>query len=457
MLNHKWKALYDGASRSNDVLRAINAATDMTDDEKTVAAAQTRALRGHYYLELKKLWNMIPFVDENALETRLPNDKDIWPDIENDFKYAAENLPETFAEIGRINKWAAKAYLAKVYMYQRKYSDAKPILDDIIANGVTTKGDKYGLMDCVREVFDMAFENNKECVFSCQMSVKDGVSGGYNGTWFWILNNQDCCHFFRPSINLGNAYRTGADGLPLLDTYNNFPLKNDLGLASSQPFTPETGTLDPRLDWTMGRRGIPFLDYGVHPGKNWRDGNFEDGGPYIGEKYTTTNAQKNDIKIDTWGAGVSPMNYIFIRFADVLLWAAECEVEVGSPEKAREYVNMIRNRAKNGCVVQAPGGGPAANYLINPYLGPWADKDFARKAVRFERRLELALEGHRFFDLVRWQIAEPYLNEYVSKEKIFRPLVATATFQQNDEYLPLPESEIINSYINGVPTLTQNP
>ena len=458
-LTYKWQALYDGASRCNDVLRAVVAANDMTDGEKAIAAAQARGLRGHYYLELKKIWNRIPFVDENATETRLPNDKDIWPDIENDFKYAADNLPETFPQVGRINKWAAKAYLAKVYMFQRKYSDAKPVLDDIINNGKTTNGTKYGLEDCFRNAFDVEHENGKESVFAVQMAVSKNIENDYNGSWFWALNDYSCCHFFRPSRNLANAYRTDASGLPLLDTWNDFPLKDDIGLKSSDPFTPEAGTLDPRLDWTVGRRGIPYLDYGIWPGKDKRDANVEDGGPYTGIKFTRTNAQSEEFGAQqTWAPGVTAYNYTIIRYADVLLWAAECEVEVGSLETARDYVNQIRNRAKNGCLVEISPGVPAANYFVNPYTTAWTDQGIARKAVRFERRLELALEGHHFYDLVRWQVAEPTINAYLAKEKSFRPLIQTATFVANhNEYVPIPESEIVNSTIDGVPTLTQNP
>jgi len=459
MLSFKWQALYDGASRCNDVLRAIAAASDMTEEEKNVAAAQARALRGHYYLELKKIWNMVPFVDENATESRLPNTEDIWPRIEEDFKFAADNLPETFPEIGRINKWAAKAYLAKVYLFQQKYNDAKPILDDIIQNGGTTGGLKYGLEDCFRNAFDAEHENGKESVFAVQMSVQDGAENSYNGSWFWALNDYSCCHFFRPSRNLANAYRTDADGLPLLDTWNDFPLKDDIGLKSTDPFTPEQGTLDPRLDWTVGRRGIPYLDYGLWPGKDMRDANTEDGGPYTGMKFTRTKAQESSVGTDnTWAPGVTGYNYTIIRYADVLLWAAECEAEVGSLEKAKEYVNQVRLRAKNSCVVETSPGIPAANYLINPYTAAWPNKEYAIKAVRFERRLELALEGQRFYDLVRWQIADSYMNTYLQKEKTFRPLIQSATFQtKHNEYLPIPESEIVNSSINGEPTLTQNP
>ncbi len=458
MLTFKWKALYDGASRCNDVLRALVLTTDMTDEEKTLAAAQARGLRGHYYFELKKIWNNVPFVDENATESRLPNDRDIWPDIEGDFSFAADNLPETFAEKGRLNKWAAKCFLAKTYLFQNKFAEAKTVLDEVVVSGKTTGGLTYGLEDCFRNAFDVEHENGKESVFAVQMAVSKSIENDYNGAWFWALNDYTCCNFFRPSRNLGNAYRTDASGLPLLDTWNQNPLKNDIGLTSTDPFSPETGTLDPRLDWTLGRRGIPYLDYGLWPGKDRRSPDTEDGGPYIAMKYTRTKAQEESFGAqNSWAEGTTAYNYTIIRYADVLLWAAECEVEVGSLEKAREYVNMVRNRAKSSCQVTAEGGAPAATYLVNPYESGFSDQDFGRKAVRFERRLELALEGHRFYDLVRWGIAEPYINSFIDGEKAFRQLLQSASFQSNkNEYLPIPESEIVNSTIDGVKTLTQN-
>lgn len=457
MLSPKYVALFDGVSRCNDVLKAINAAADLTESERAVFTAQARGLRGHYYLELKKVWNMIPYVDENATETRLPNDKDIWTNIEEDFKYAADNLPETFPEVGRINKWAAKAYLAKTYMFQQKYSDAKPILDDIIENGVTPGGLKYGLEDCFRNAFDVERKNGKESVFAVQMSVNDGSEESNNGTWFWSISHPGCCGFFRPSQNLVNAYKTDAAGLPMPDNFNAVDVNSDQGIPSSEPFTPYPGTLDPRLDWTVGRRGIPMLDFGVHPGQDINY-NSSYGGPYNAIKYTLKKSQTEFTNSNTWAPGVTAMNYTVIRFSDVLLWAAECEVEVGGVDKARDYVNQVRRRAKDGCYVLTDAGTPAANYFINEYTSTWTDKEYAKKAVRFERRLELATEGHRFFDLVRWGVADEVLNTYITKEKLRQTYLVGAQFVKGkNEYLPIPQSEIVNSSINGQPTLTQNP
>ena len=118
------------------------------------------------------------------------------------------------------------------------------------------------------------------------------------------------------------------------------------------------------------------------------------------------------------------------------------------------YVNMVRNRAKTGEVVRFADGTPAANYVIEPYPD-FPDQEYARKAVRFERRLELALEGKRWYDLVRWGIAEEILNEYFLTEN--RPLLDQFGAYKSD-FLPIPGAQIdISRDDDGSPTLTQNP
>ena len=129
-------------------------------------------------------------------------------------------------------------------------------------------------------------------------------------------------------------------------------------------------------------------------------------------------------------------------------------VEENDLATALDLVNQVRNRAKNGEVVRFADGSPSANYVIEPYSG-FPDQAFARKAVRFERRLELALEGFRWYDLVRWDMAEATMMEYFRTED--RPLLtAFGTFTSN--YLPLPSSQIdLTRDDNGNPTLVQNP
>jgi len=446
--NEKWVALYDGISRSNDVLRLISKATDMTDAEKTQATAEAKFLRGWYHFEAKKMWNMVPYVDETVTDyINLPNDKDIWPMIEADFQFAVDNLSATKAQIGRASKWSAKAMLAKTHMYQSDYTAAKPLLVDIVTNG------PFSLVANYHDNFRIATENNSESVFEVQMSVADGGSGE-NGSWGDNLNFPygsgpgGCCGFYQPSQNLVNAFKTDAAGLPLLDTFNDTDVKNDEGLASSDPFTPYTGTLDPRLDWTVGRRGLPFLNWGIHPGKNWiRDQSFA--GPYTFKKFFANSGDNAGAESPRANAN----NYRAIRFADILLMRAEVAVEENDLATALTIVNQIRTRAATEVVKNADGTA-AANYLVKPYTS-FANQEYARKAVRFERRVELAMEGHRHFDLVRWGNADVVLNAYIAKEKLKRTYLNGAVFVKGkSEYFPIPQAQID---IMGSNILKQNP
>ncbi len=463
----KWAAVYDGVARANDVLVVLPTAKDMTDVEKTLVTAQVRFLRGHYHFEAKKMWNMVPYVDEKAYNpddlnsTKVPNDKDIWPNIEADLKFAYDNLPANQSQPGRPTKWAAAAMLGKAYLFQKKYADAKAVFDAIVGSG------KYKLMDKYADNFRATTNNNAESVFEVEFSVNDGAGGGENGNQGATLNYPyggggvtTCCGFYQPSQNLVNAFKTDATGLPLFDSFNDVDVKNDQGLKSSDAFTPDAGTFDPRLDWTLGRRGIQFLDWGVHPGQNYvRDQAY--GGPYSPKKHLM---YRSDVGVNTFSGNprLNANNYRMVRYAHVLLMLAEAEIEAGSLSRARELVNMVRKRAANpDGFNKFADGKPSANYVISEYAADspqFATKEDARKAVQYETRLELAMEGHRYFDLVRWGIAEPVLNAYYAKEKTKRTYFTSTQFVKGkNEYYPLPLQEILNSQISGKATLKQNP
>lgn len=474
----RWKAIYEGVKRSNQVIKLLALATDVNDDERKNLLGQARFLRGHFYFELKRMWNMVPWVDENTVNFNQPNNTDVWGKITDDFKYAYDNLPATQSDMGRANKWAAGAYLGKVYLYQHKFTEARTLFETVIGQGQTTTGKKYDLNAEFSDNFKPSKEDNAEVVFAIQMSANVDPSGPSHGNNGDMLNFPGgsgpfgCCGFFQPSIDLVNHFRTNATtGLPYLTNYNDFAIKNDMGLGDKDPFTPDAGTLDPRIDWTAGRRNIPYLDWGLYPGKPWiRDQNY--GGPYAPKKNIYWQATAaTDADKTTWAPG-SAINYLVIRFADVLLMGAEAEAQAGSLTTAQDYVNRVRTRAANpvGWVYKyqneaKPMEGfsnvPAANYKVSNY--PSGDfsgkgKDYALQAIYFERKIELAMEGHRFFDLVRWGIADQELNKYFTYQGQFTSDIRNGRFTKGkNDYYPIPQRQIDLSHSGGTPVLKQNP
>jgi hypothetical protein len=453
---NKWIVLYEGIARSNDVIRLGNdpKIEGLTPDDKKNIIGQARFLRGHFHFDAKRMWKNVPYISDTT--TKYGNSTDIWPQIEADFKFAYDNLPATQSEKARVNKWAAAAYLAKVYMFQNKFTEAKALYDLIIAGGVTSSGTKYGLQDAYWKNFDAQFDNNEETVFAISSAASgtvDQTGEASLGLAFPYGGDFGCCGFLQPKQKHVNAIKTCADGLPLPTKFKKPDNKIDKGLKDADPYTNDNTTpLDPRLDWSVGRRGVPFWDWGPHPGYSWvRDQNYA--GPFSPKKHIYSKKDMNTLTSSGW-RNVTAKDIYIIRYADVLLMSAEAEIEVGSMEVARTRINIVRNRAKNPAswVVGAP-----ANYVINAYPAAFASKDAARTAVRFERRLELAHEGHRFFDLVRWGIAAETLNAYLEKEKLKRTYKQTASFTKNkNEYFPLPSTIIEVAAKNGS-VLTQNP
>ncbi|MDB2606785.1 RagB/SusD family nutrient uptake outer membrane protein, partial [Zobellia sp.] len=269
-----------------------------------------------------------------------------------------------------------------------------------------------------------------------------------------------CCGFYQPTQDLVNAYQT-SNGQPLLDTFANTDVASDYGINSADPFTPHAGPLDPRLDYVVSRRGIDYNGFGPNPGKEWIRATFADiSGPYLPKK-NVYQADEVDANRGTggWGSDWSGINYNIMRYADVLLMASEAAIEKSSPDLATalDYVNQVRNRAKNMTYVQNEDGtAPAANYVIEPYAA-FAGQDFARKAVRFERRLELGMEGHRLFDLRRWGVAEQTINTYITNEGADLNQADYAskfrTYTEKNDLFPIPVNAIDGS--GGV--LEQNP
>jgi len=468
-LGAKYNNDYEGIARANNVLRLLGKpGPDVLPNDVKRLSAQARFLRAHYYFELKKNYGNTPYVDEtvdygSGLED-VKNDKDLWPFIEADLKFAADNLPATQPQVGRVNSWAAKAYLAKVYLYQNKFGEAKTLFTDVITNGVTSNNLKYGLVPYYDDMFRGANDNHQESIWAYQSAANTGSIANANPEFQLNFPYNtgpsgpgNCCGFFQPTFTFVNAFRTTSAGLPILDRTYNAPanrVKNDMGIQTADPFTPDTGNLDPRLDHTVGRRGLPYLDWQDFPGAAWIR-NQPNGGPYSPKKYVYARSEQGTFQDNSsWTPGYTGINFMIIRFADVLLMAAEAEIETGGLEKAREYVNLIRTRAINSKLMRGDNT-MAAKYVINTYTAPWTDAAVARTAVRMERLLELGMEGHRFYDLVRWNTVQAELDYYFALDGVqLSAALGGAKFTEKHKVLPIPQDQID---LVGSDILIQNP
>ena len=488
-LEEKWAAFYNAVQRANDVIREIPLVTDgsVSSDYSTEVIGEARFLRGVFHLELAKVFRNVPYISDSvtyaAGNYNVGNPGPIWDKIEADFIAAMAALPKTQSNIGRANYYAAEALLAKAYMFDHQYAKALPLLTDLISNGVNAGGLKYALGP-FEDNFNAVKRNGPESVFAVQMTVNDG-SGGANGNFIDVLNfpagtYTNCCGFYQPSYSLANSFKVDINGLPMfqIDATTGFPmyddvnLKNDHGLKPTDPFTPATDALDPRIDWTLGRRGIPYLDWGLCGGEAWSRGDVV---PYNPIKNVFMHAQTSTYENGTtWGTLNQAVanNYNLVRFADVILWHAECEVELNQLDAAQADVNTIRGRMANHPEYWVhkyvddtdPTKGytstPAANYKIGLY-GTVASTSFsskgqpyARAAVYMERQLELAMEGHRFFDLQRYDgiyggpEAKGYmgsvLNAYIKADtRISNPVLNGHSFTAGkNELFPVPQNEV---------------
>ncbi len=461
----KYQAIYWGIARVNSTILLTGKATDMSDAAKDQVLAECRFLRAWYHFDGYKMWKNIPYIDENVTEFRQSNTTDIFDNIKADLEFAISKLPEKANNnSGRANKGAAQALLARAYMLVGKYAEAKPLLGAIISSG------KYSLVDNFHDNYDPSKQNNNELIFVYKSSVNDGAGESANGNWgdrLMGIHNMPganaCCGFHIATFNLLNAMKTdGAGGLPMA----NF---------NSADYVQATDFLDPRADWTFGRPGIPFYDWGPHQAAWNRDVGYT--GYLSPKKSTFHKGQYKALSTASgWSDWPNAIDVPLIRYADVLLMAAECEIETnGSLTDANTWINLVRARAQKYVqgagtseaniseALPAPAGGitSATVNATNYKIGLWpafASQAAARDALRWERRLEFAMEGSRYFDLVRWGIAATVLNAYVNVEKTKLACYAGAeTYGDKHKLFPIPAVEIELSKIEGQAQLVQNP
>jgi hypothetical protein len=458
-LNLRWRAIYEGVSRCNGLINVTNdalAAGKIDQTEADSYITQARLLRGWYHFEAWRMWEKVPYLDETTDPATVKNDADIRPMIIADLNEGL-SLPTDMGAVGKFNKTVAQVILGKAMMQMYgDYAGALPILT-AAKSGSKPDGSAIGLAPTYGEIFDIVNRNGIEAIYTVQYSVNDG-SGAKNGGDGEVLNFPykgggspgGCCGFFNPTQEFVNSFRTSG-GLPLLDfSYNTGAnqVKSDEGLAITDPFTPDAGPLDPRLDWAVGRRGIPYWDWGKHTGADWiRDQTYS--GPYSPKKQVYKKSQEGQYtEVGNWTSGWTANGYRMIRYADLLLLIAECQIETNDLAGARTNINLVRARAANPAGFVMDGAVPAADYVINQYPGagyPFDTQANARLALRMERKLELGQEGHRYFDLNRWGITVTELNRALTYEKTMpwgTNLYGGATVGSEDVTYPVPQRQI---------------
>lgn len=475
----KWKlTLGMGVFRANKALNVVDQSLELGTISETQAKnyrAELLFLRGLFNFEARLVFgDYIPILTEDIEDpTQVSNENPegaVLNHIISDLKFAWENLPVSQSQPGRPTKYAAMALAARAYLQDLKYAEAKPLLDNIISSG------KFTLMDRFIQNFEIETNNNAESIFEVQANVNDineslNAEMGIGLNWPHGGDIGMCCGFHQPSQNLVNAFKVNENGLPMFDSFNNNDLKNDAGLSSDDEFTPDDHLVDPRLDFTVSRRGIPYKDWGVNRGAAWVRKQ-TDGGPYLpASKPFFKKSERYSLSTTTgWQTGINANNYRYIRYSHVLLWRAEIAAFEGDLPKALELVNMIRERAGNDMVMGKvkvnklptdfyPWGEegdidwdqPAANYKVESYTS-FADAAEAMRAVQWEQRLEFATEGMRFFDLRRWDnlpnkiggksMAE-ILNSFAAADLRIRPsFMEGANFSENDKYMPIPQAQL---------------
>ena len=477
-LNEKWRLSYEGVVRANSTLRLLAAVqkaspTEISAEDAKGIAGEAIFLRAHYHFEAYRMWGNIPYYREDDNDYTKPNESSdqVIADLLKDLDSAIKLLPAEprNAQKGRATLWTAKAYKGRVQVYAGQWPAAVATLEDVVKNG------PYKLETSFDRVWTgyKDRQDGPETIWAFQASSNDGEPDGNNANYGERLNfpysgsHFGCCGFNQPTQNLVNFFKVDANGLPLA-------LSNPSGWnASNDDFKAGNMTpVDPRLDWTVGRDSVPYKDWGLYSiAAGWvRDvGN---GGPYSPKKNAHEKASGAESNVGWQNTQLNSVHIHLFRYADLLLMLAEAYVETGNLEGARQIVNQIRARA----AVTAQGPGTTAANMAVPINDPsitWASykigqypafpsASYARDAVRAERRLELAMEGQRMYDLRRWGIADVTLNGYLNgvgggSEKARRTYLSSAeALSARHKWFPIPDLQIQLSQVNGQSNLKQN-
>ena len=430
-MDELWYRLYCAVSRCNRALVALeqNGTQELGAELTTQREAEVRFLRAHFYYKLITVFRQVPWIDEevylNNTVEQTRNDEysyeQLMQNVIADFQAAYDVLPAKQTDGGRVNKIAAASYLAKCYLdlawgdgyesttgvehINNEYMQRVADYTDEVANS------QYGYLEDFGDIFLPQYKNSKESIFAVQTSDYEDDHTTY-GRANWSVTLNGCwgmwsCgwDFHKPSQNLVNAFKT-ENGLPMFDHFNDeidYPVNGQ----------PTTQKWDPRLFHTVGMPTFPYkyeAEY-MQTTANSRTPNTY--GYYTSLKEVPQRSQGETYN-GSWQA-FATNDYVF-RYTDVMLMRAEALVELGRLEEARTIVNDIRQRAANSIDKHIGYAADQCEIALYP-ASYFADKESARQCVRWERRLELAMENGRYFDLRRWSIASETLNAYFASEQ----------------------------------------
>lgn len=473
-MDELWYRLYCAVSRCNRALMALdrNGERILGTRLKECRVAEVKFLRAHFYYKLVTLFRQVPWIDEvayanNTIE-QIRNDefsyKELFGKVIADFEEAYNMLPEKQTDGGRANKVAAAAYLAKCYLnlawgdgYEattgESHINAEYMRRVVEYTDVVLSSD-YGYLEDYGDIFLPEYKNSKESVFAVQCSdYQDDNTTFGRANWSNMLNGcwgmWSCgWDFHKPSQNLVNAFKT-KNGLPMFDDYNEeiaYPVN---GQMNGQKW-------DPRLFHTVGMPTYPYkyeAEYMMTKNNSRTPNTY---GYYTSLKEVPQRS-KGETYNGSWQAFA--MNDYVFRYTDVMLMRAEALVELDKLSEARTIINDIRQRAANSIDKHIAYAKNQCEIALYPETY-FQNKGMARQCLRWERRLEMAMENGRYFDLRRWGVASKTLNAYFVTEQhsvydgqTYAQYYKDARYEAGkNEFFPIPYNQLY--YIPGL--YTQN-
>ena len=437
----KWRNNYYAISR---VHKAMNAIENSNIANKATYLGELKLLRAYFYFDLIRIFKQVPYFTENEDPNGKRADEytrdQIFSFIKQDLVDAYSVLPEEQSQAGRFNKYVAAAVMAKVSAFTSNWSDVETYANYVIASN------KYDFYDNYGDMSKIEFNNKKESIMAVQFST---ANNNAHINWSNLLNTTYSegalfgtgDDFFLGSQNLVDAFATDNNGLPYLGGSDHYVKTTENGDGNYD------GNEDPRLDFTVGRLGMPFRGHTYN--KKWCRA-YDIYGEYSGKKGLIDPSSPDMVQGFPWGA--SALNYCIIRYSDIVLLKAEALIEQNKQlDEARTLINDVRKKAQrsiDGNYTPQDLDPFNANYNVGLYPSEGWTQEYARKAVRMERRLELAMEGNRWFDLLRWNTAVSTVNAYMQSEKRYHTYYAGNSISEDELYFSVPYEEVNNS--NGL-------